>query len=98
VVTTRPIKCSSTRTEPGSFWNYGFNLVVFDLTAHKTTNQFNSGLTAGALASMQMSQDGSTMWFADTMGNVAILDTRYGAILGGFQGLPFSSVYPGPAY
>ena len=80
------------------FWNYGFNMMVFDLTTHKITNQFSSGLSGGALASMQMSQDGSTMWFADTLGNVVILDTRYGGILAAYQGLPFSAVYPGPAY
>ena len=81
------------------FWNYGFSLVVFDLTTHKIANQFSSGLPNGsALASMQMSQDGSTMWFANALGSVAILDTRYGNILGAFQAMPKGAIFPGPAY
>jgi hypothetical protein len=81
------------------FWNYGPSLVVFDLTTHKIANQFNSGLPMGsALASMQMSQDGSTMWFASALGSVVILDTRYGNILGTFQAMPNGAIFPGPAY
>ena len=73
-------------------------MVVFDLTTHKIVNQFNSGLPASsALASMRMSQDGSTMWFNNTLGNVVIMDTRYGSPTGGFQAMPFSSIFPGPA-
>jgi hypothetical protein len=79
------------------FWNVGVYLEVFDLTAHKLTNSFNSGLP-GALASMQMSQDGSMMWFANVLGNVVILDTRSGVTLGTYQTTPGSAVYPGPAY
>ena len=81
------------------FWNDGSSLVVFDLTTHKIAKQFNSGLPTGsALASMQMSQDGSTMWFANALGNVVILDTRYGNILGAFQAMPHAAIFPGPAY
>jgi len=78
------------------FWNVGTQLEVFDLTTRQVTNSFNSGLPATS-TSMQMSQDGSTIWFANALGNVVIFDTQSGGILGTYQ-VPESSVYPGPAY
>lgn len=78
------------------FWNVGTQLEVFDLTTRQVTNSFNSGLPSTS-TSMQMSQDGSTIWFANALGNVVIFDTQSGGILGTYQ-VPESSVYPGPAY
>jgi hypothetical protein len=78
------------------FWGVGVYLEVFDLVTRQVTAQFNSGLPTTS-ASMQMSQDGSTVWFADTLGNLSILDTRYGSILGMPTGSPQTAVYPGPA-
>jgi hypothetical protein len=80
------------------FWNVGVQLDVFDLTTRKITNQFDTGLPTTSAASMQMSQDGSTVWFANALGNVVILDTRYGNILATYQTSPGSQVFPGPAY
>jgi hypothetical protein len=79
------------------FWNVGTQLDVFDLTTRKVTNQFNSGLPTTSAASIQMSQDGSTVWFANGAGNLAIVDTRYGNVLGQLTASPGTAVYPGPA-
>jgi hypothetical protein len=79
------------------FWNVGTQLDVFDLTTRKVTNQFNSGLPTTSAASIQMSQDGSTVWFANGAGNLAIVDTRYGNVLGLLTASPQTAVYPGPA-
>jgi len=79
------------------FWGDGKILEVFDLNTHKLINGFNTNLP-GAVASMQMSQDGSMMWFADSLGNVVILDPRSGVTLGTYTTTPGSVVYPGPAY
>jgi hypothetical protein len=79
------------------FWNVGTQLDVFDLTTRKVTNQFNSGLPTTSAASIQMSQDGSTVWFANGAGNLAIVDTRYGNVLGQLTASPQTAVYPGPA-
>jgi hypothetical protein len=78
------------------FWNVATQLEVFDLTTRQVINSFNSGLPATS-TSMQMSQDGSTIWFANALGNIVIFDTQSGGILGTYQ-VPESSVYPGPAY
>jgi len=80
------------------FWNVGVGLTVFDLTTHRIVNQFSSGLPTTSAASIRMSQDGSTIWFANALGNVVILDTRYGNILETYQTSPGSAVYPGPSY
>lgn len=77
------------------FWNVGTQLEVFDLTARRITNSISSGLAAGSAVSMQMSQDGSTVSFANALGNVVALDTRSGGILGTYQVSPESAVYPG---
>lgn len=80
------------------FWNVGYMLTAFDLTTRKIAGYFNSGLPSTSGSSIQMSQDGSTIWFANGPGNVVILDTRYGNILATYQTSPESAVYPGPAY
>ena len=80
------------------FWHTGPQLDVFDLTTRKVTRQFDTGLSGASEVSMQMSQDGSTMWFANALGNVVILDTRYGNIMGTYQTQPGSQVFPSPAF
>jgi hypothetical protein len=80
------------------FWNVGYLLSVFDLTTRKVTNSFNSGLPSTSGVSIQMSQDGSTVWFANGLGNVIILDTRNGTVLSTYQTSPESQVFPAPAY
>lgn len=79
------------------FWNLGVQLAVFDLTTRKVTNLFNSGLPTTSAASMQMSPDGSTIWFANALGNIAILDTRYGNVMATYQAQPGTQAFPGPA-
>ena len=78
------------------FWNNGTQLSVFDLTTHKLTAAVNSGLTTTLAASMQMSQDGATIWMANAAGAVAVFDTRAVQFLGTFTTDPGSAVYPGP--
>ena len=80
------------------FWKVGNQLQVFDLTVRQITSQFNSGLPSTDASSIEMSQDGSTVWFAGSSGDVVILDTRYGNILATYQPSPDTAVYPGPAY
>ncbi len=77
------------------FWNDGVQLSVFDLTIHKVTNVINSGLPTTSGASMQMSQDGATIWMANALGTVAVYDTRSANFLGTFTTDPESVVYPG---
>ena len=78
------------------FWNNGTQLSVFDLTTHKLTAVVNSGLTTTLAASMQMSQDGATIWMANAAGTVAVFDTRAVQFLGTFTTDPGSALYPGP--
>jgi hypothetical protein len=78
------------------FWNVGTLLEVFDLTAHKLTNQFNSYLPTTATPFMQVSQDGLMAWFADEFGDIFAIDTRYGNLLAIYLGSSGSAVYPGP--
>jgi hypothetical protein len=80
------------------FWNVGYMLTVFDLTTRTIANQFNSDLPSTSASSIKMSQDGSTIWFANGLGSVVILDTRYGSILAKYQASPESAVYPGPSH
>ena len=77
------------------FWNNGTQLSVFDLTTHKLTAVVNSGLTTTLAASMQMSQDGATIWMANAAGTVAVFDTRAAQFLGAFTTDPGSAAYPG---
>ncbi len=78
------------------FWNNGTQLSVFDLTIHKLTAVVNSGLPSTSAASMQMSQDGATIWMANALGTVAVYDTRAAQFLGTFTTDPGSALYPGP--
>jgi DNA-binding beta-propeller fold protein YncE len=77
------------------FWNNGAQISVFDLTAHKVTDVINSGLPPTSAASMQMAQDGATIWMANALGMVAVYDTRSSMFLGTFTTDPGSVVYPG---
>jgi hypothetical protein len=79
------------------FWNVNYLLVVFDLTIHKITATVNTGLPSTSATTMQMSQDGSTLWLANAPGAVAAYDTRSAVVLGTFTTTPNSTVYPGPA-
>ncbi len=58
------------------FWNVGVQLSIFDLTTHKVTYVINSGLPSTSGVSMQMAQDGATIWIANATGTVAVYDTR----------------------
>ncbi len=78
------------------FWHIGAQLEVFDLTKHKVTYQFNSGLPSTSPVAMQMSQDGSNVWMNNALGKVVVLDTRYGNTVATFQGDPNSAIFPGP--
>lgn len=78
------------------FWNVNYLLVVFDLNAHKIVSQVNTGLPSTSSSTMQMSQDGSTLWLANALGTVAAYDVRSAAVLGTFTTSPQSVVYPGP--
>ncbi len=77
------------------FWNVGVQLSIFDLTTHKLTNVINSGLPTTSGVSMQMAQDGATIWIANASGTVAVYDTRSTNFLGTFTTDPESVVYPG---
>jgi hypothetical protein len=79
------------------FWNNGLSLVTFDLTLHKITQIFPSGLPPGTTASLRMSQEGSTVRFVNANGSTAVVDTRYGVVLETLQAQPGSITYPGPA-
>ena len=78
------------------FWNANTQLYAFDLTTRKLIYQASSGLPSTSGASMQPSQDGSTVWFANAAGNVSVVDTRYGNIMTMYQTDPGSQVFPGP--
>jgi hypothetical protein len=78
------------------FWNVGVYLTVFDLTMRTVTNQFNSGLPTTVGRTFSLSQDGSTAFFSDQQGDVAILDTYYGTILAAFNTGAPTSVFGGP--
>jgi hypothetical protein len=80
------------------FWNVGGQLAVFNLTTRKVTNLFDSSLPTTSAMSMQMSQDGSTMWFCNAAGNVAVLDTLYGSVLTLFTTTAGSTIYPSPSF
>jgi hypothetical protein len=79
------------------FWNVNYLLVVFDLTTHKIASVVNTGLPSTSATTMQMSQDGSTLWLANAPGMVAAYDTRSAVVLATFTTSPGSTVYPGPA-
>ena len=78
------------------FWNVGTQLEVFDLTTRQVTNQFTSYLPSTSAASMHMSQDGLTVWFADGLGDVSVIDTRYGNLMATYLAPGGAAVYPGP--
>jgi WD40 repeat protein len=81
------------------FVDQGYGLGVFDLTTRQITNTFNYNLAMYAISiSVNMSQDGSTVWVTDSLNNVTILDTRYGNIVAIFPTAPKSMIFPGPAY
>jgi hypothetical protein len=67
------------------YWNVGAQLSVFDLNAHTVTAMFISGLPTTSAASMQMTQDGAQIWFANALGNVAVLDAYSGFVVGNIQ-------------
>jgi len=77
------------------FWNNNTQISVFDLTTHKLTNVLSSGLPTTSAASMQMAQDGATIWMANALGMIAVYDTRSLMFLGTFTTDPESVVYPG---
>jgi hypothetical protein len=79
------------------FWNANTSLYAFDLNKRKLIYQVSSGLPTTSAASMQPSQDGSTVWFANAAGNVSVVDTRYGNIMTTYQTEPGSQVFPGPS-
>jgi hypothetical protein len=70
------------------FWNVGYDLNVFDLNAHQVTGVYNSGLPSISQAVMQMTQDGSNIWFTNSSGEVVVMDPRSGNILGTIQNSP----------
>ena len=78
------------------FWNINYLLVVFDLTTRKMTALVNTGLPSTATTTMQMSQDGATLWLTNGLGTVAAYDVRSGSLEGTFTTSPASVTYPGP--
>ena len=79
------------------FWNVGVNLVTFDLTTRKVTNQVNSGLSTSVSHIFSLSQDGELAFFSGLDGNVAILDTYDGTVVATFSNMGFpTSVFGGP--
>ncbi len=78
------------------FWNVNTLLVAFDLNTHKIAYQLSSGLPTTSPVSMQMAQDGSTIWLTSAAGTVAVYDVRSGIIFGTFTSDAASAVYPGP--
>jgi hypothetical protein len=78
------------------FWNVGVYLTVFDLNTRQVTNQFNSGLPTTVGRTFSLSQDGTTAFFSDLQGDVALLDTYYGTILDTFNLGTASSIFGGP--
>jgi hypothetical protein len=60
------------------------------------TNPFDSGPPTSSAASIEMSQDGSMVWFANALGNIAMLDTNSGTVVGTFQAAPASQAFPSP--
>jgi YVTN family beta-propeller protein len=77
------------------FWNINYLLVVFDLTAHTTTT-FTSGLSSSAAPTFDLSQDGGTAYFTDKAGDVVIMNTQHGTILGTINTGAPTSVFAGP--
>jgi hypothetical protein len=77
------------------FWNTNAYLSVFDLTTRKVTNYINSGLPGTSTTSIQMSQDGSTIWMTSNAGSVAVYDTRSGNFFQTFTADPQTALYPG---
>jgi len=77
------------------FWNNNTQISVFDLKTHELTNVLSSGLPTTSAASMQMAQDGATIWMANASGMIAVYDTRSSMFLGTFTTDPESVVYPG---
>jgi hypothetical protein len=78
------------------FWNLGVNLVVFDLPTHKIVNQFGSGLPTNSGTTMSMCQDGGRVYFSNAQGDVVVLDTLFGHVLGARNSGTAVSVLGGP--
>jgi hypothetical protein len=80
------------------FWSSGGELQVFDLTTRKVTNRFSFGLpsTIAASAVMSMSQDGNRVYISDLLGDVVVLDTRYGRTLAKYNVGSGAAVFDGP--
>ncbi len=76
----------------------GASVVVFDLKTRQFSG-FNVSAPAtgagGSTISANMSQDGSVMAISDNLGNVYMLDTRYGNTLTTYQNATPSMVFPG---
>jgi sugar lactone lactonase YvrE len=77
-------------------WNVGVNLIVFDVDTRKATGQFSSGLPTTIGRTFTMSQDGHTVYFVDGAGDVAIMDTQSGTILGSYNAVGPTLVFDGP--
>jgi hypothetical protein len=78
------------------YWNVGYLIVGFDLTAHKISSTLNTGLPSTSTSTMQMSQDGIRIWLTNASGAVAVYDVPTGGLLGTFTTDPLSAVYIGP--
>lgn len=78
------------------FWNVGVYLTVFDLTSRTVTNQFNFDQPTTASQTFSMSKDGTTAYFSDVNGDVALVDTYYGTVLASFNAGAPAPVFGGP--
>ncbi len=63
------------------FWLVDDAVSVFDLTKHKVTSHFSSGLPFTSEVTMTMSQDGARVYLSNRAGAIVIMETKYGNIL-----------------
>lgn len=63
------------------FWHVGPNIESFDLTGHKVTATYNSGLPTTSASDILMSADGGTISISNGAGNTVIIETHFGNIM-----------------
>jgi hypothetical protein len=79
------------------FWNVNYELEVYDLTSGLVTDSFISGLPSTSSATFSLSPDGTTAYFSNPLGDVALVDTGDGTILLSFNtGVATSVFWGGP--
>src|SRR5262249_29892527 len=79
------------------FWHIGTFIESFDLTLHKVTAEYATGLPTTSATSIQMSSDGNLITMSNGDGASVTVETHFGRVIATGQDTGAPEIITGPA-